>query len=296
MKEENLIRKWLDYDLTAEELKVLEGSEDFQTLQHISDIASATNAPHFDATTSLASLQLEEKATVRSFKFATLAKIAAVIVIALGVFYFTTTLDTAIQTEYATTEKINLPDDSAVVINADTKLDYNKSSWDTNRNINLDGEAYFKVAKGEKFTVTTPGGTVQVLGTEFNVRYRDDKLEVTCFEGSVKVQSGAAAVTLEPTHKVVVQNNKIIKKYLNNNPAPSWVGGESTFVSMPFAAVIREFERQYDVTIDATRVNNDTLFTGGFMHNDISIALKTITSSMQLNYIKEGKKITLSSE
>lgn len=296
MKEENLIRKWLDYDLTAEELKVLEGSEDFQTLQHISDIVAGVKAPHFDAKTSLVSLNLEEKRTTRSFNFSTLAKIAAVIVIALGVFYFTTTRDTLIQTDLASTEKIQLPDASTVVIGAKSQLNFNKSSWDTNRNLSLDGEAYFKVAKGEKFTVTTPGGTVQVLGTEFNVRYRDRKLEVTCFEGSVKVKSGSTSITLAPSDKIVMENQKITKKFFNIEQSPSWIAGESTFVSMPFIDVIKEFERQYDVTIDLNNVNSNTLFTGGFKHHDINIALKTITSPMQLTYRKEGKKIIISSE
>ncbi len=296
MKEENLIRKWLDYDLTTEELKVLEGSEDFQTLQHISNIASSVESPQFDIASSLASLSVKEKATTRSFNFSTLEKIAAVLVLAIGVFYYTTTLDTTIKTHLAHTETINLPDDSAVVINADSELTFNNSSWETNRNLTLDGEAYFKVAKGETFTVTTPGGAISVLGTEFNVRYRDSKLEVACFEGSVKVSAGSTSIVLSPTDKVVIQQEKIIKKQLNNQASPSWIGGESTFVSMPFMEVIKEFERQYDVTIETNDVDVSTLFTGGFKHQDLTIALQTITSPMQLTYIKEGKKVIISSE
>ncbi len=296
MKEESLIKKWLDYDLTAEELKVLEGSEDFQTLQHISNIAAGVEAPHFDAATSLASLDLKEKTTPRSFDFATLTKIAAVLVIALGIFYYTTTLDTKIATQLAHTENVMLPDGSSVIVNADSELLFNKNAWDNNRNLNLDGEAYFKVAKGERFTVTTTGGTVTVLGTEFNVRYRDSKLEVTCFEGSVQVSSGTASVVLDPTDKVILENGKITKSFIDTRSSPTWVGGESTFVSTPFIDVIREFERQYDVVVETTNVNDTTLFTGGFKHKDLTIALKTITSPMQLTYIKKGKKINISSE
>ncbi|EDM44734.1 possible anti-sigma factor [unidentified eubacterium SCB49] len=298
MKEENLIRKWLDYDLTTEELKVLESSEDYRTLKHISNVASGVKAPAFDVESSLASLSLPEKEQSKKsiFNFTTLAKIAAVLVVALSVFYYTTTLDTTVHTQYAKTETVTLPDESAVVVNADSELIFNKSSWDEQRNLSLDGEAYFKVAKGKKFTVTTAGGDVQVLGTEFNVRYRDNKLEVTCFEGAVQVNSGTASIVLEPTHKVVIENGKISKKYLDKMKSPSWIAGESTFVSAPFVDVIKEFERQYDVVVETTNIDVSALFTGSFKHKDIGVAIETITSPMRLNFIKEGKKITISGE
>jgi ferric-dicitrate binding protein FerR (iron transport regulator) len=298
MKEESLIRKWLDYDLTTEELKVFEGSEDFQTLEHISNIAKGVRAPEFDAATSLASLSItkQQDAPKRSFNFATLAKIAAVLVITLGVFYYTSTLDTSITTQLAKTETIVLPDNSAVVINADSELRYNKSSWNAHRNLTLDGEAYFKVAKGEKFTVATQGGSITVLGTAFNVRYRNNKLEVACFEGSVKVNAGSSSIILAPTNKVIIENDKITKRYVDKDQSPSWVEGESTFVSMPFIDVIREFERQYDVSIETQNIDVAVLFTGGFKHHDIVIAMQTISSPMQLTYTKEGKKMILSSE
>ncbi len=298
MKEESLIRKWLDYDLTPEELKVLEGSEDFQTLQHISNIAAGAKAPEFDVAASLAALPISQpkEKSQSIFTIATLAKIAAVLVLALGVYFYTTTLDTNIQTQFARTESVVLPDDSSVIINADTELSFNKSAWKTNRNLSLNGEAYFKVAKGEKFTVATPGGSITVLGTQFNVKYRDDKLEVTCYEGSVKVSAGTATIVLEPTHKVILENNKIIKKYKDNTNAPTWIAGESTFVSVPYIDVIREFERQYNVTIETNDVDVAKLFTGSFKHQDIAIALKTITTPMQLIVTKEGKKIIISSE
>ena len=298
MKEENLIRKWLDYDLTAEELIVFEGSKNFRTLEHISNIARSLKAPEFDAATALASLSISEKKNTKAlaFNLATLAKIAAVLLIALGVFYYTTTLDTSITTQLANTETIHLPDNSAVVINADSELSYNKRSWNTNRNLTLDGEAYFKVAKGEKFTVATPGGAITVLGTEFNVRYRDNKLEVTCFEGAVKVNSGSTSIILTPTNKVIIENKKITKKYVDKNLSPTWVEGESTFVSMPFLNVLKEFERQYNVVIETKDVEVTTQFTGGFTHKNMEMALQTITSPMQLTYTKKGKKIIISSE
>jgi ferric-dicitrate binding protein FerR (iron transport regulator) len=298
MKEESLIRKWLDYDLSTEELKVFEGSEDFQTLEHISNIAKGVRAPEFDAATSLASLSIRKKqdAHKRSFNFATLVKIAAVLIIALGVFYYTTTLDTSIAAQLAKIETIVLPDNSSVVLNAGSELSYNKSSWNAHRKLALDGEAYFKVAKGEKFTVATQGGSITVLGTAFNVRYRNNKLEVTCFEGSVKVNAGSSSIVLAPTNKVIIENDKITKKYMDKNQSPSWVEGESTFISTPFIDVIREFERQYDVTIEIHNINAAILFTGGFKHHDIKIALQTISSPMKLSYTKEGKKIILSSE
>ena len=65
---------------------------------------------------------------------------------------------------------------------------------------------------------------------------------------------------------------------------------------MPFKQVLLEFERQYDVTIDYKNINTNRLFTGSFTHNNINVALKSITLPMGLTYNKLDKTITLKSD
>ena len=109
-----------------------------------------------------------------------LIKIAAILAISFSVYYYTTTLDTTITTLAAQKTTIDLPDASHVSLNALSSLTFNKKDWDDERDITLNGEAYFKVAKGERFTVNTSSGIVTVLGTQFNIKQRDNLFEVVC--------------------------------------------------------------------------------------------------------------------
>ena len=62
---------------------------------------------------------------------------------------------------------------------------------------------------------------------------------------------------------------------------------------MAFKEVLAEFERQYDVEIKDTNIDKSQKFTGSFTHNDIEIALKSITLPLQLKYSKTDNIITL---
>ena len=86
-------------------------------------------------------------------------------------FYFQifTNLDTTIQT-FAGQDRIQtLPDESSIHLNDASILSYNEKSYATDRSLKLEGEAFFQVAKGAKFVVNTKGGSIEVLGTSFNV-------------------------------------------------------------------------------------------------------------------------------
>ena len=88
-----------------------------------------------------------------------------------------------------------------------------------NRNIYLDGEAYFKVAKNKElpFRVHTSGITVTALGTVFNVKaYPEEKIiETTLEEGSVRIdpvikgksKKAALSILLKPNQKAVYQKS-----------------------------------------------------------------------------------------
>ena len=83
-----------------------------------------------------------------------------------------------------------LPDQSKVILNANSSLRYHK---DQPRKIWLKGEAYFQVSKKqktkEKFWVITPDLTIEVLGTAFNVNSHQEKTRVSLEEGSIKLES-----------------------------------------------------------------------------------------------------------
>lgn len=98
-------------------------------------------------------------------------------------------------TAYGKTERITLPDQSVVLLNANSVLSYN-DKWTDNktREVWLAGEAYFEVKKSDargnaKFVVHTDQLSVEVLGTEFNVNNRRGKTQVVLNAGKVRLTS-----------------------------------------------------------------------------------------------------------
>lgn len=104
-----------------------------------------------------------------------------------------------VATVIAQRSTLTLPDGSRTDLNAQTVLhtDFRRGR----RFVRIEkGEAYFSVAKDQAhpFLVETPGGTVRVTGTEFNVRLAGNRPEVTLLEGSVGFENAAALVKLVP--------------------------------------------------------------------------------------------------
>jgi transmembrane sensor len=214
----------------------------------------------------------------------------------LYVLAYTTTqqlLDTTITTGFAQKTTIELPDESSVSLNAKTILAFNKKSWKNKRNVDLEGEAFFKVAKGSKFNVITKSGKVSVFGTQFNVKQRDQYFEVVCYEGLVGVTYNSQLTKLNAGDSFLIIDGKLIVKEKESKITPSWLNNESQFVSLPYKEVLAEFERQYNVTVVTKNIDVNQLFTGSFSHNNIDIALQSISLPLHLNYSKNNNTITL---
>lgn len=173
----------------------------------------------------------EEKGIKRNRRigYETLFKIAAVIIpllVLTGTFLFTfnktpgdnisdTNTSNVKETkiEYVTViasqdsiQLVDLPDGSRIKLIAGT-LEY-PQDFEANRNVKLEGEAYFSVAKmnGMPFIVKTDNMSVTVLGTEFKVRSSKEKElnEVALVSGEVKVMAGEKSITLKPNQRITL--------------------------------------------------------------------------------------------
>lgn len=299
MKREELIKKWLDNELSVEEYKAFNALEDFDALVKLSDNVKKFKAPEYQTSEGLKnvlySINTSQSHTRNWVK--PLLRVAAVIAIMFSVYYYTTTLDTNVATLVAQKTSIELPDASSVSLNALSTLTYNKKAWRNNRDIELNGEAFFKVNKGSTFNVNTASGTVTVLGTEFNVKHRENLFEVVCYEGSVSVTYKTNTTILKPGDSFLILDGEIIAKEKETATNPSWINNQSRFNSIPFEYVLLEFERQYNVTVTSQDLDLDQLFTGSFIHNDKILALKSITLPLNLKYRLVGDtSILLSGE
>ena len=298
MNQDELIYKWLNHELNADELEAFKMLEDYHQLTQLNRSLKGFKAPEYtiadELKTTLQKIEVRKSSKKRWLPVA--ASIAAIFVLCFGFLYYTTTQDTSFETLVAQKENIYLPDGSSVQLNAMSQLSFNEHQWDENREVNLDGEAFFKVIKGSKFEVTTTHGTISVLGTQFNIKHRNNVFEVVCYEGLVNVRYNTYDVNLPPGDRFLIRDGKLIATEKETFTSPSWIEDYSRFKSVPYNDVLAEFERQYDVKIDVNKVDITQLFTGSFSHNNMEVALKSITLPLQLTYSKTNRTITLKRE
>ena len=299
MKQENDILKWLDRDVSDEELTRLKKTEDFKTLEKIAHYSTQIETPKVDVEKALADLKRKtnntsKKGKVVQFNFNKLYKYVAAVVVLLTTSYFLLFNNEAnFNTQFAETKTFNLPDNSEVVLNANSEISYDKQDWENSRNLDLNGEAFFKVQKGKKFTVNTEIGKVTVLGTQFNVKERENYFEVKTYEGLVSVAYKDTLVKLPRGTIFKVVNGKISTNNTFNVNEKSWLQKESNFKSTPLRFVLTEIENQFNYKIETKDIDLNVLFSGGFTHTDVNIALQSITIPLQLSYKIEGKIITI---
>ncbi|WP_308990546.1 FecR domain-containing protein [Mariniflexile litorale] len=298
MNKEELISKWLNNDLNDQELEVFKNLEDYDDLVKLNNGLQAFKAENYDTSKELETVlkTIKSKKQHQSHWFKPFMRIAAILAICFSLYYYTTTLDTTIHTEFAQKTTIELPDASNVSLNAKSSLVFNKNSWKKERDVKLEGEAFFKVAKGSTFNVITKSGTVTVYGTQFNVKQRENYFEVICYEGLVGVTYLSQETKLKPGDSFLIIDGKTIAKEKDYHSTPSWLNNESFFKSLPYKEVIAEFERQYDVDITLLNIDPSQLFTGSFAHNNIDVALKAITLPLHVTYSKTKKTIILKRE
>jgi len=299
MNREDLILKWLDHSLNSQELEQFKALEDYNDLIKLNSSLQHFKAPEYNTSDELKSVRSSISNTQKQSKLnwtKQLLRVAAILVIGFSIFYYTTTLDTTVKTLAAEKSLIALPDGSSTHLNAQSTLTYNKKNWNKTRDLKLNGEAFFRVTKGSTFNVITENGTVTVLGTQFNVKHRNNLFEVVCFEGSVSITNNIKTTILKPGDRYLILDGKYIAKEKENLKTPNWIANKSYFNSMPFQYVLNEFERQYDMKIDAQNINLQELYSGSFTHTDINLALKSITLPLNLNYSISGNTIYITSD
>jgi len=294
--QENYLAKWLNGDLTEAELSEFKNSDEYASYKRIADATESLKAPDFDAETAYTALknrrEFEGPKVVSLLPFRKFLRVAAAAAILMvGSYFYLNTLDETISTSFAENKEISLPDQSEVVLNADSEISYNKSKWEKNRNVNLKGEAFFKVAKGKRFTVATDAGKIAVLGTQFNVENRKGFFEVTCFEGLVSVGFKESEMKLAAGESFIAINGKVVDADATNTGEPSWMNDESSFKSVPLKYVLDEFERQHDIAVKTDNIDLEQLFTGSFSNSNSELALKSISVPSQIKFKFEGDKV-----
>jgi transmembrane sensor len=289
MEKNYLLAKWLNNDLTKEELALFMADPAFEEYEKIKNYSAQLKTPDFDEAEILKNVISHKKTTPKVIPLHKnwIFRVAAVLVIALGITF--TVQNFATQTQYASNGKkitFSLPDNSQVVLNSGSEIEYKKWNWSLHRDLELKGEAYFKVAKGQRFEVKTDLGKVAVLGTQFNVKARKNRFDITCFEGRVKVNYKEKEIILTHGQSVTFENGNQINTPVNTEK-PEWIDNQIAFNKEKLRNILDEIQRQYNITIDVKNESPNELFTGKIPTNNLDVALGIIATTYHL----EPKKI-----
>lgn len=198
-------------------------------------------------------------------------------------------------------QRINLilADNSSIWLNANTTFKYPSQFSKKQREVYLDGEAYFEVSANEKhpFIVNTPEGGVKVTGTTFNVLAysKYGKFETSLFEGAVGVylkNSEEEMIDIKPTQKTVFKDGKLEVANIDDYDEFLWRRGLIAFNNKQLKEILAVLEQYFDteIHIDATSLPDNT-YTGKFRQSDgIDYALRVLQTSIHFTYERDNEK------
>jgi transmembrane sensor len=173
------------------------------------------------------------------------------------------------------------------------------------RSVWLDkGEAYFQVVHDDHraFVLHALNFRIVDLGTEFSVRRKVDRVEVTVAKGSVRIEppDGRAehAVNLLAGQTAIADNRSISisrKSVTEIADALSWRSGILVFRRAPLSEVAAEFNRYNDekIVIEGDELSAQTV-SARLEATDVSAFARLAQTFMGLKIKRDGGEIRIS--
>lgn len=195
------------------------------------------------------------------------------------------------------TYQIELPDGSKVWLNAASSIRFPASFEGLKeRKVELNGEAYFEVAKDKSkpFKVSRNQQEVEVLGTHFNVNAYSNEgpIKTTLLEGAVSLHlSNGPSAKLQPGQQAIFKDGKWDIKAVNATEVMAWQKGNFVFNDEDLSSILRQLERWYGVQVDYSQVP-DRKFSGVISKNVyLSKVLKMLELTGNIHLNLEGNTI-----
>ena len=239
--------------------------------------------------------------------FLTLQRVAAVAIIVVSTFllyfYFSKPAEIVITAQTENIEQV-LPDGSVVSLHAGSQLTYPEVFTTKSRNVQLKGEAYFKVAHdaSKPFIVASGEARVEVLGTEFNVNTKSPagNMEVVLTTGKVSVyytEKPKENVLLLPGEKAeLISGQKFIRKETNTDPNyMAWKTRVLVFENETLGQVIKTLQNVYQTPVVLSDQKlSECRVTASFNEQSLESVLEVLKITLDLQVKMDGKSINIS--
>lgn len=196
--------------------------------------------------------------------------------------------------------KIQLADGSEVWLNADSKLTYPLAFSANSREVEIDGEAYFRVQHlpNKPFIVRNKGQRIRVVGTEFSVNNYDAlNKHITLVSGRVKVDlDGQGEVALSPGQQLLSSQGKNTIQEVNTEAYIGWKDGMFIFHDMLLSEVLLQLARWYSIEIPDKGIPQVKVFGEISRNTKLSDVLRLLETATDVRFKIQERRLTIITE
>jgi len=254
-------------------------------------------------------LQNDIQKKQRTLNFFRYAAIFIVVVSLPALFYISTQNKnqaqltyTTVSADYGQISKVLLPDSSVVWVNSGSTIKYNNHFSSNNRDIELVGEAFFKVKHNTEvpLVVSSSGLRVKVLGTEFSVSDypEESNIQVVLEKGKVELTSATDnRFRQEMKPGELASFDKTMKKVsvgnVNTNLYTSWKDGMINIYNLPLSELVIKLEKRYNQKFEVDDAIKNMPYTFTIKNEDLSSVLRLMEKITPVIAIQDKNVIKL---
>lgn len=209
---------------------------------------------------------------------------------------------TTVAADYGQISKVVLPDSSVIWVNSGSRIRYDNHFSANNRNIELVGEAFFKVQHNAEIPliVSNSGLHVKVLGTEFSVSAypEESNIQVVLEKGKVELTNTADEnfrQQLKPGELASFDKaqQKVSIGKVNTNLYTSWKDGIINIYNLPLSELVIKLEKRYNQKFEVDEAIKNMPYTFTIKNEDLSNVLSLMEKITPITAIQEKNTIKL---
>jgi ferric-dicitrate binding protein FerR (iron transport regulator) len=195
--------------------------------------------------------------------------------------------------------KLTLSDGTKVTLNSTASLRYPLNYQGNTREVFLEGEAFFEVAKDKAHPFIVHSGEIstQALGTAFNVANQpfSKEVKVSLLEGKVKVygKDKVGQVLLNPGQQALFNktSNQLILKQTNTDEAVAWLTNTIIFNGADFDDIAQAMQQYFGKKLINKSKANNWSYNSSFKNADYKTVIEAICFSKSISYVEKGDTI-----
>lgn len=241
-----------------------------------------------------------------------LFRIAAILVVLLLIpsliFFYTRIKEntpltyTTVSADLGQISKVLLPDSTVIWINSGSTITYNNRFSTSNRDIDLVGEAFFKVHKNKELPliVNSQDLNVKVLGTEFSVSsYPEENIiQVILEKGKVELSSDVNKdfkQEMKPGEMAIFnkEKNTLSLSIVNTGMYTSWKDGLINVYNLPLRELVIKLERRYNQKFLVDESIKNLPYTFTIKNEDLHSVLRLMEKITPIDAVQKGNIIEL---